>query len=64
MIAGILGRAQDRILKTNTSWWEMHGGRVRSMWNWIAENKTVSLLASAASIGGLVLALWAFLGAH
>jgi hypothetical protein len=60
VIANILARAQDRNLKTNTTWWEMRGGRVRALWNLVAENRTVSLIASAASIGGLILTIWAF----
>jgi hypothetical protein len=63
VIANILARAQDRSLKTNTTWWEMHGGRLRGAWIWIAENKTIALLASVASIIGLVLGIWALLKA-
>lgn len=59
VIANLLARVQDRTLKTNTSWWEMHGGRVRATWNWVVENKTIALVASIASIIGLALALWA-----
>ncbi len=32
VIANIFTRAQDRSLKTNTTWWEMHGGRLRAFW--------------------------------
>ena len=57
VIANILARAQDRTLKTNTTWWEMHGGRMRDVVNWIGENKTFAAIAGAASIVGLVLAV-------
>jgi hypothetical protein len=58
VIGDILARAQDRTLKTNTTWWEMHGGRLREAWIWIAENRIIALLASLASIIGLALAVW------
>ena len=61
VIANIMGRARDRDLKTNTTWWEMHGGRFRAFLNWIAENRIFALLAGVASIIGLLVALWAVL---
>lgn len=61
VIANIAGRAHDRNLKTNTTWWEMHGGRVRTALIWMAENRTFQLSASLASILGLGLAIWAFM---
>lgn len=60
VLANIAGRAHDRSLKTNTTWWEMHGGRVRTALVWMAENRTFQVIAGMASIVGLVLALWAF----
>lgn len=59
VLANIAGRAHDRDLKTNTTWWEMRGGRVRSALNWMAENRTFQVIAGVASIAGLVLAVWA-----
>ena len=38
VLANIAGRAHDRGLKTNTSWWDMHGGRVMWAYNWITEH--------------------------
>ena len=38
VVANIAGRAHDRSLKTNTGWWDMHGGRVTGVYNWITEN--------------------------
>jgi hypothetical protein len=55
VIANIAGRAHDRRLKTNTTWWEMHGGRVRTALNWVVEHKAITFTASVASIAGLVL---------
>jgi hypothetical protein len=59
VIANILGRAQDRNLKTNTTWWEMHGGRFRTFLNWIGENPIFALIAGMAGIIGLALAAFA-----
>ena len=44
ILANIAERAQNRQLKTNTGWWEMHGGRVRGVLDWLAENKIVALV--------------------
>lgn len=59
VIANIADRAHSRQLKTNTTWWEMHGGRVRSVLNWLVENKMVAFAASLASILGLAIAIYA-----
>jgi hypothetical protein len=60
VLANIAARAHDRTLKTNTTWWEMHGGHIRTVVNWMAENKTFQLIAGFASIAGLIIAVWAF----
>jgi hypothetical protein len=60
VLANIAARAHDRNLKTNTTWWEMHGGHIRTVVNWMAENKTFQLIAGLASIVGLGVAIWAF----
>jgi hypothetical protein len=59
VIANIAERAHNRHLKTNTTWWEMHGGRLRTVLNWLAENKLIAFVASVASIIGLVLTIYA-----
>ena len=56
MIANLAGRARDRSLKTNTTWWEMHGGRFRTFINFAAENRTFQFFAGSASIVGLAVA--------
>lgn len=60
VIANIAGRAHDRRLRTNATWWEMHGGRIRTFLNWILEHKVIAFTASVASITGLVLTMLAF----
>ena len=58
LLANVAERAHNRQLRTNTTWWEMHGGRVRAVSDWVVENKLIALAASIASIIGLYLALW------
>lgn len=58
VLANLAGRAHDRSLKVNTTWWEMHGGRVRAVLNWIIEHKMIAFLASIASITALLLAIF------
>ncbi|SEN21641.1 hypothetical protein SAMN04488003_11161 [Loktanella fryxellensis] len=55
VLANIAGRAYDRSLKTNTSWWEMHGGTLRTFLNFAAENRPFQLIAGLASIIGLAI---------
>lgn len=58
VIANLAERAHSRQLKTNTTWWEMRGGRLRTVLNWMAENRTFQLVAGLASIAGLVITIW------
>ena len=57
ILANIATLAHERSLETRTTWWEMHGGHFRGVFNWVAENKTIALLASLASIVGLYLTI-------
>ena len=38
VIANIAERVHNRSLKTNTSWWDMHGGRLTQVFNWVVEH--------------------------
>ena len=55
VIADIAVRAHDRSLKTNTTWWGMRGGRVRTVTSWIMEHKVLAFVSIAVAI---VSALW------
>jgi hypothetical protein len=59
VIANLAERARARQLKTKTTWWEMHGGRLRAATKWIVENKIVAFLASVATFVGLGIAIYA-----
>jgi hypothetical protein len=43
--------SHDRHLETNSTWWQMHGGRVRTVSNWVADNKLITLTISIISLG-------------
>lgn len=61
VIANLAERAHHRQLKTNTTWWEMHGGSVRSFVNWIASHSVFTLLIGLLGIAGFILTVVAFL---
>ncbi len=54
VLANISERAQNKQLLTNTSWWQMHGGSIRTAADWLAGNK---LLAFGLALAGLVLGI-------
>lgn len=56
VLANIAGRVANGSLKTNTTWWEMHGGRFRTLVSFAAENRAFQLIAGIASIVGLLMA--------
>jgi hypothetical protein len=58
IIANIAGLAHDRALKTNTTWHEMHGGRIRGAYRWVAENKGLALLGTLTGIIGFAITIW------
>jgi hypothetical protein len=58
VIANIAGRVHDRVLRTNTSWWKMHGGRVRTFVNWLADLKFLQLGATIGGVGALIYSIW------
>lgn len=55
VLANIAERALNKQLLTNTNWWQMHGGRLRTGLEWVADNKVVAL---AIAIVGLVLTIY------
>jgi hypothetical protein len=60
VIANIAGRVHDRTLKTNATWWELHGSPIRGVTDAIAAHPVyvaLAILGGAASIWSLWLAL-------
>ena len=58
VIANLAERVYNRQLRTNTSWWEMHGGRVRLVFKWLAENPFLLLLGTILTIIGSIIAIY------
>jgi hypothetical protein len=58
VLANLATRAHDRNLKTNTTWWEMHGGYLRTIVELVMDNKVISFAASIASLIGLYFLFW------
>lgn len=56
VLANIAERTQNKHLLTNTTWWEMHGGSLRTALDWVADNKVIALVIAVV---GLVLAIYA-----
>lgn len=50
VISNFFGRTSDRQLKTSTTWWEMHGGRLRGVVQWLADNKVLAFVLALASV--------------
>jgi hypothetical protein len=50
VLSNIAGRTHDRNLEVETTWWEMHGGKVRTFLNWLIENPLIAFIASITGI--------------
>ncbi len=57
VLANIAALSHDHHLETNSNWWQMHGGSVRTVCDWIAENKLIML---TISIIGLAIGIATF----
>lgn len=55
VLANIAERAHNKQLLTDTNWWQMHGGSLKSVIEWIAENKIIALIFA---VTGLVLGIY------
>lgn len=51
VLANIAERAQNKHLLTNTGWWQMHGGSLRTGLEWIADNKVIALGIAVLGLG-------------
>ncbi len=54
VIANIAGRAHDQNLKTNTRWWDLHGGSLKGLVDWFNANPVWLLVVSVAGVVGLI----------
>ena len=54
VLANMAERAQNQQLLTNTSWWQMHGGRVRTAIDRLSGNK---LLLFGLTLAGVIIGI-------
>jgi hypothetical protein len=64
IIANIAGRAHDGTLKTNASWWDIHGGSVKGAADWLTANPVWGVVIGLLTIVGAVLTTVALLKGH
>jgi hypothetical protein len=57
VLANVAGRAQDRSLKTNTSWWNLHGGSVKGVADWLATHPAFTIFGVLTTVAGTALAI-------
>lgn len=58
VFAEFVARAHDRKLKTDMTWWQMHGGNVKSTIDWLADNKIFTFIVGLAGLAGLYFAIF------
>jgi len=59
VISNLANRVHDGNLKTNTRWWDLHGGSIKAVVDWINANPLWVLAVGVAGVAGLVLSIWA-----
>jgi hypothetical protein len=57
ILADLFERAHNRQLRTNTTWWGMHGGRLRGVVEWLAANKLIAFVIALVGLFLTVLSL-------
>lgn len=50
IFANIAGRAENGTLKTNATWWEIHGGTIAASGEWLREHWLVSVVSALGTI--------------
>lgn len=50
VLANIAERAENGTLKTNSTWWEMHGGTIAAVGEWLREHWLVSVISATGSV--------------
>jgi hypothetical protein len=59
VIANIADRAHDGNLRTNTRWWDLHGGSLKGLVDWINANPVWVLAVSVTGVVGLIVSVLA-----
>lgn len=58
ILANVAERVHDRKLETNTTWWEMHGGKLHTFINWLADMKLLQIIATLGGVAGVVFSIY------
>ena len=61
VIANIAERAENETLQTNSSWWEIHGGTLGALGEWLKEHWIVSVVSAIGSIGATIYNIYPWL---
>ncbi|MCE2424799.1 MAG: hypothetical protein J4F45_06815 [Pseudomonadales bacterium] len=58
VLANLAGRANVGTLKTNATWWEVHGGSARDVVDWLVKHPLWGLTMGILAVAGIVVGLW------
>jgi hypothetical protein len=64
VLANIAERAENETLKTNASWWEMHGGSLAAGGEWLREHWLVSTISAIGTIGASGYKFWPLISSY
>lgn len=58
VLANLAARANEGSLRTNATWWELHGGSVRDALDWAANHPVVSIIVFLLTVASVGISLW------
>lgn len=64
VLANIAERAENSTLKTNATWWEMHGETFAAAGEWLREHWIIKAVSALGVIGGSLYKLWPWLSTY
>jgi len=57
VLANIAERAENGTLKTNATWWEIHGGTIAAIGEWLREHWIISVISAIGTVGAAIFKL-------
>jgi hypothetical protein len=58
VLANIAERAENGTLKTNATWWEIHGGTIGAVLEWFREHWFFSAISTVVTLGAAAYTIW------
>jgi len=58
VLESIAERAHRGTLRTDSSWWILHGGTIRAVWSLVVANQTILFFLAVIGVALAVVALW------